>query len=90
MSNWKRAVILGSLGAGAVLALTGRRTAGVVLAGVGVAVLASEHPEKVQELWERAPEYMEKGTQIVNMVSGFLERLSEYQQRRIESAPYVV
>ena len=90
MSNWKRAVILGSLGAGAVLALTGRRTAGVVLAGVGVAVLASEHPEKVQELWERAPEYMEKGTQIVNMVSGFLERLSEYQQRRIESTPYVV
>lgn len=90
MSNWKRAVILGSLGAGAVLALTGRRTAGAVLAGVGVAVLASEHPEKVQELWEHAPEYMEKGTQIVNMVSGFLERLSEHQQQRIGSAPYVV
>lgn len=90
MSNWKRAVIVGSLGAGAVLALTGKRTAGLVLAGVGVAVLASEHPEKVEQLWERAPEYMEKGTQIVNMVSGFLERLSEYQQRRIESAPYVV
>lgn len=90
MSNWKRAVVLGSLGAGAVLALTGRRTAGLVAAGVGVAVLASEHPEKVQELWERAPEYMEKGTQVMNMVSGFLERLSKHQQRRIESAPYVV
>lgn len=90
MSNWKRAVILGSLGAGAVLALTGKRTAGLVLAGVGVAVLASEHPEKVEQLWQRAPEYMEKGTQIVNMVSGFLERLSQYQQRRIESTPYVV
>ncbi len=90
MSNWKRAVILGSLGAGAVLALTGRRSAGIVVAGVGVAVLASEHPEKVQELWERAPEYMEKGTQIVNMISGFLERLAEYQQRRLESTPYVV
>ncbi len=90
MSNWKRALILGSLGAGAVLALSGRRTAGLVLAGVGVAVLASEHPEKVEELWQRAPEYMEKGTQIVNMVSGFLERLSEYQHRRLESSPYVV
>lgn len=90
MSNWKRAVVLGSLGAGAVLALTGRRTAGLVAAGVGVAVLASEHLEKVQELWERAPEYMEKGTQVMNMVSGFLERLSKHQQRRIESAPYVV
>ncbi len=90
MSNWKRAVIFGALGAGAVLALTGRRTAGIVAAGVGVAVLASEHPEKVQQLWENAPEYMEKGTQVVNMVSGFLERLAEYQQRRIESTPYVV
>ena len=90
MSNWKRALIVGSLGAGAVLALTGRRAAGAIVAGVGVAVLASEHPEKVQELWERAPEYMEKGTQIVNVVAGFLERISEYQQRRIESTPYVV
>ncbi len=90
MSNWKRAVIFGALGAGAVLALTGRRTAGIVLAGAGIAVLASEHPEKVQQLWENAPEYMEKGTQIVNLVSGFLERLTEYQQRRIESTPYVV
>ncbi len=88
MSNWKRALILGSLGAGAALALSGRRTAGAVLAGVGVAVLAAEYPEKVQQLWERAPEYMEKGTQIVNVVSGFLERLSEHQRRRIE--PYVV
>jgi hypothetical protein len=33
---------------------------------------------------------MEKGTQVMNMVSGFLERLSEYQQRRIGSTPYVV
>lgn len=88
MSNWKRALILGSLGAGAALALSGRRTAGAALAGVGVAVLASEHPEKVQQLWERAPEYMEKGTRIMNTVSRFLERLSEHQPRRIE--PYVV
>ena len=90
MSNWKRAVILGSLGAGAVLAVSGRRTAGAVLAGVGVAVLASEHPEKVQQLWERAPEYLEKGNQVMNMVSSFMERLAEYQQRRVGSTPYVV
>jgi len=90
MKDWKRAVMVGSLGAGAILALTGRRTAAAILAGVGVAVLASEHPEKVQQLWERAPEYMEKGTQMVNLVAGFLERISEYQQRRIESSPYVV
>ncbi len=88
MSNWKQALILGSLGAGAVLALSGRRKAGTLLAGVGIAVLAAEYPEKMQQLWERAPEYMEKGTQIMNTVSSFLQRFSEQQQRRIE--PYVV
>ncbi|MBZ5645995.1 MAG: hypothetical protein LAN37_02090 [Acidobacteriia bacterium] len=89
MCNWKRAVVLGSLGAGAVMAVTGRRAAGAVLAGVGLAVLASEHAEKLEQVWERAPEYVHKTTQVLNLVSGFLERLSEYQQRRIDSS-YVV
>jgi len=89
MKNWKRAVILGSIGAGAVLAITGRKTLGAVLAGVGVAVLASEHAEKMEEAWQRAPEYLQKGTQILNMVSGFVERIAEHQQRRM-SSPYVV
>ena len=41
MANWKQAVIFGSLAGGAILAITGRKTLGAVLAGVGVAVLAS-------------------------------------------------
>ncbi len=89
MANWKRAVIFGSLAGGAVLAIAGRRTLGAVLAGVGVAVLASEHPEKMEEVWQRAPEYLQKGTQILNMVSGFVERIAEHQQRQMNS-PYVV
>ncbi len=89
MANWKRALILGSIGAGAVLALTGKRAAGAVLAAVGVAVLASEHPEKLQEIIDRAPEYVQKSTQILNVVSGFLERMAEHHQRQIDS-PYVV
>lgn len=89
MCHWKRAVILGSLGAGAVLAVTGRRGAGAVLVGVGMAVLASEHAEKLEQVWERAPEYVQKSSQVLNLVSGFLERLAEYQQRRIDS-PYAV
>ena len=55
----------------------------------GLAALASEYPDKMQELWERAPEYANKGTQVMNMVSTFLERLSEHRALRAES-PYVV
>jgi hypothetical protein len=89
MPKVKQAVIIGSIAAGAFLAVTGRRGAGALLAGVGLAVLASEHPEKVEELIDRAPEYLQKGTQVMNVVSGFLERIAEHQQRRAES-PYVV
>ena len=89
MANWKQAVIIGSFAGGALLALTGRRTLGAVVAGVGVAVLASEHPEKMEEVWHRAPEYLQKGTQILNMVSGLVERIAEHQQRQMNS-PYVV
>ncbi len=89
MTNWKRALVVGSFGGAAILALTGRRGAGAVLAGLGVAVLASEYPEKVEEILHRAPEYVEKGTQVMNMVSGFLERIAEHQQRQMNS-PYVV
>ena len=43
----------------------------------------------MEEVWQRAPEYLQKGTQILNMVSGFVERIAEHQQRQMNS-PYVV
>ncbi len=90
MVKWKQAVIIGAIGGAAVLALTGRRGAGAMLAGLGVAVLASEYPDKVEEFMDRAPEYLQKGTQVMNVVSGFLERLAEHQQQRRADSPYVV
>ena len=84
MSHWKRALILGSLGAGAVLAVSGRRAAGAVLATVGIAVLASGHREKLEDVCERASEYVQKSTQLLNMVAGLLDQLAEYKQRRID------
>jgi hypothetical protein len=89
MRNWKRALAFGSLGASVFLLVTGRKTAAGVLAGVGVAALASEYPEQAQALWDRAPEYVQKGNQILGMVSTFLERLAEHRALR-EGSPYVV
>jgi hypothetical protein len=77
MPSWKQALVYGSIGAGALLLLTGRRPAGLVLAGVGLAALASEYPEKFEELWEAAPEYVEKGARIVQTLSRMGERLAE-------------
>src|SRR5512146_3049873 len=57
MTNWKRALVCSSLGAGALRLLTGRRPAGIAVSTVGLAVLASEYPEKFELIWEHGPDY---------------------------------
>lgn len=81
MANWKRALVFGSLGAGVFLLVTGRRPAGIVAATVGLVTLASEHPEKFREMWERTPEFLARGNQVVDAVSRLAERISEYRAR---------
>lgn len=75
--DWKKVMIYGSLAAGALLILTGRRPAGLVLTGAGLAAFASENPEKFEELWTRVPEYIEKSGKVADMAATFLERLSQ-------------
>lgn len=86
MQNWKRAVIFGSLGAGAFLLLTGRRSAGIGLAVVGAAALASEYPGELEKLWRNAPGYIERGSEIVQTVSRLAQRLArEGEQYRLHA-----
>jgi hypothetical protein len=64
MQNWKKAVVFGSIGAGALLLLTRKRPVGLTLAVGGLAMLASEYPEKFEGLLENAPDYLHKGMEI--------------------------
>jgi hypothetical protein len=75
--DWKKTLIIGSFTAGAILFLTGRRSAGLAVAGIGVATFAAEHPEKFEELWHRMPEYIENSSKFVDMAATFLERMGE-------------
>ena len=77
MTNWKKALVFGSLGAGAVLLLTGKRPAGVAAATVGLAVLAAEYPDKFEGVWEHAPEYVTRGVQIFQTLSQIAEHFAE-------------
>jgi hypothetical protein len=81
MSNLKRAVVFGSLGAGLFLLLSGKRPAGVVAATLGLVTLASEHPEKFREIWERAPEFLDRGNRVVEAISRVTERIADYRAR---------
>ena len=77
--DWKKGLIYGSFAAGALLFLSGRRPVGLAIAGIGLATLAAEHPEKFEELWQRMPEYIEKGNKFVESAATLLEKLSQQQ-----------
>jgi hypothetical protein len=77
LTNWKRALVAGSIGTGTVLFLRGRRPAGVALAGVGLAVLAQEYPERFEDFWGDLPDLAER-------IGGFLRQLAELGERVAE------
>ncbi len=82
MEAWKRALLAGSAGAAAIMFLKGKPTAGVILAGVGLATLASEYPDKFAEFRERLPEYVERGNTFLNVISRVGERLADATEHR--------
>jgi hypothetical protein len=77
MDNWKRAVVGISAGAAVLLVAKGKTTAGVVVAGVGLSMLASEYPDQFAEFRERLPEFVGRGSVFLDIVVRAGERLAE-------------
>ena len=86
MQNWKKAAVIGGLGAGAVLAITGRRSVGIAVMAGGLALLASEYPEKFETVWENAPDYVMRATKIFATLQQLSERFAEEAERRSVNA----
>jgi hypothetical protein len=84
MENWKRVVIAGSAGAATILLLKGRRPAGVLLAGVGLAVLASEYPEKFEQIREEIPSYVRQGMRFLDLSMKIGSKVGELAERRAQ------
>ena len=51
-------MVAGSIGAATILFLKKKYPAGVLATGLGLAVLASEYPEKFEEVRRSLPEYL--------------------------------
>ena len=81
MQNWKRAVIAGTAGVAAILALKGKRPAAVLVGGVGLAVLASEYPEKFTRIREEIPNYVRQGTKFLDMAMKIGNKIEELASR---------
>lgn len=86
MPNWKKGVIAGAFAAAAVFFIKGNKLFGLVAAGVGAATLATEYPEQLEQLWERAPEYLERGSQLMEAIGRIRERLEEAGSHAAEAA----
>ena len=77
MESWKKAAVLASAGAGAILFMKKKYPAGVLATGVGLVVLASEYPEKFEKVRRALPEYFERGQQIMEMAARAGKRMTE-------------
>ena len=77
MDGWKKAVVIGSIGAAAILFMKKKYPAGVLATGVGLAVLAAEYPEKFEKVRRSLPDYFERGMHVMEMAAQAGKRITE-------------
>ena len=84
MDSWKKAVVMGAIGAATFLFLKKRYPAGVLATGVGLAVLASEYPENFERIRQSLPQYFERGMQVMEMAGKAGKRITEAAGRSFD------
>jgi hypothetical protein len=81
MEAWKKALVAGSAGTSAILFLKKKWPAGVLTAGVALAVLASEYPEKFEDIRSSLPEYFDRGMRLLEMTSRVGQKITQFAQQ---------
>jgi hypothetical protein len=69
MLTWKKALLVGSAGAVALCFVKGKRPAGLVGAGIGLVVLATEYPQAFDQIANLTPGILGRGLRLVEFVS---------------------
>lgn len=77
MDGWKKAAVLGSISAAAILFMKRRYPAGVLATGVGLSLLASEYPETFEKVRRALPEYFQRGMEVMEMAGRAGRRITE-------------
>src|SRR5579864_9032586 len=77
MEAWKKALVAGSVTAATILFMKRRHAAGVLATGVGLAVQASEYPEKFDQVRRSLPDYFDHGMQVMEMAARAGKRITE-------------
>ncbi len=82
MESWKRGLLAGAAGLGVISLLKGSRTGALIFGGVALAALASEYPEEFRKIRSKLPDYVERGSAFLDVVSRAGERLAEVAESR--------
>jgi hypothetical protein len=77
MEGWKKAVVAGAIGSATILFMKKRYPAGVLATGFGLAVLASEYPEKFDQVRKALPDYFDRGMRVMEMAGRAGQRITE-------------
>ena len=77
MDGWKKALVAGAVGAATVLFLKKKYPAGVLATGVGLAVLASEYPDKFESVRKALPDYFDRGMRVMEMAGRAGRRITD-------------
>jgi len=81
MEAWKKAVVAGSVGTSALFFLKKKWPAGVLTAGVALAVLASEYPEKFEDVQKSLPGYFDRGMRLLEMTSRVGQKITQFAEQ---------
>ena len=84
MENWKKAVLVGSAGAAAILIAKRKRPAGFLAAGIGLVILAGEYPRAFDRIANLTPGPLGRGLRLVEFVSRAGQQLAEGDRHELE------
>ncbi len=76
MANWKRVLGFGSIVAGVILCIKGKRSAGAVVATIGAATLVSEYPDEIKTIAQQAPVWMDRTNRVLAIATKVADRLA--------------
>ncbi len=79
--NWVRFVASGSLVAGGLLLLNGRRRAGLAVAASGTALAMLDQKEVLRALWNELPGYIDDLQGMLGKVQSTVDELSDQRER---------
>lgn len=78
---WVRVAAAGSLAAGGVLLMAGKRRAGLAAAAAGTALAMLDQQDTVRLWWDRIPGYLAEAQSILTRVQGAVDELASQGER---------